>query len=157
MSGAAHLRIVIALLVVGGISSLAPYVASPFFKDITPFSPFGWVGGLGGIALAAWLCRGSNIARNLLVIFSILGLLFYGILLLTILRDSWSIAAVLGIFVHFVRLLPVGLDVLQRRARRTRPPPQRCRYRSGKPISAESSMKSWAGNPNDKSLRDSRP
>jgi hypothetical protein len=97
MNGIVHLRIVVAIFVVGGIIALLPYVLFPFMDDIH-LSPFGWVGGLGGIALAAWLCRGSNIARNLLVIFSILGLLFYGILLLTILRDSWSIAAVLGIF-----------------------------------------------------------
>jgi hypothetical protein len=97
MSGAAHLRIVIALLVVGGISSLAPYVASLFFKDITPYSPFGWVGGLV-IALAAWLSRGSMIARNLLVLVSILGVLFYGLLTLEAVKHSWSIAALIGFF-----------------------------------------------------------
>ena len=75
MSGATHLRIVIALLIVGGISSLAPYVATLFLKDVTPFSPFVWAGGLV-IALAVWLSRGSMIARNLLVVVSIIGLLF---------------------------------------------------------------------------------
>ena len=45
MSGAAHLRIVVALFIVGGILALAPYVASLFQKTST-FSPFGWVGGL---------------------------------------------------------------------------------------------------------------
>ena len=66
--------------------------------DDISVSPFGWVGGVGSIALAAWLSRGSNIARNLLIVLSILGLLFYGMLLLSILRDSRSTAAVLGIF-----------------------------------------------------------
>ena len=97
MSGATHLRIVIALLVVGGIASLAPYVASPFFKDITPFSPFGWAGGFL-IPLAIWLSRGSIIARNLLVVVSILGVLFCGYLALAAIRHSLSIAAVIGVF-----------------------------------------------------------
>jgi hypothetical protein len=97
MSGAAHLRIVIALLVIGGISSLAPYVASLFFKDVTPYSPFGWTGGFV-IALAAWLWRGSMIARNLLIVVSILGVLFYGLLALAAVKHSWSIAAMIGLF-----------------------------------------------------------
>jgi hypothetical protein len=97
MSGAAHLRIVIALLVIGGISSLAPYVASLFFKDVDPYSPFAWAGGLV-IALAAWLSRGSMIARNLLVVVSIIGVLFYSYLAFVALRYSLSIAAVIGVF-----------------------------------------------------------
>jgi hypothetical protein len=97
MSGAAHLRIVIALLVVGGIASLAPYVASPFFKDITPFSPFSWAGGFL-IPLGIWLSRGSIIARNLLVVVSIIGLLFWSYLALAAIKHSASIAAVIGVF-----------------------------------------------------------
>jgi hypothetical protein len=97
MSGAAHLRIVIALLFVGGISSLAPYVASPFFKDITPFSPFSWAGGLL-IPLAVWLWRGSIIARNLLIVVSSIGVLFWGYLALMAIQHSWSVAAVIGVF-----------------------------------------------------------
>ena len=97
MSGATHLRIVIALLIVGGISSLAPYVATLFLKDVTPFSPFVWAGGLV-IALAVWLSRGSMIARNLLVVVSIIGLLFYGYLALTALKHSWYVAAAIGFF-----------------------------------------------------------
>jgi hypothetical protein len=97
MSGATHLRIVVALLVVGGISSLAPYLAAPFFKDITPFSPFSWAGGLL-IPLAVWLWRGSIIARNLLVVVSIIGVLFWGYLALAAVRYSGSIAAVIGVF-----------------------------------------------------------
>jgi hypothetical protein len=97
MSGAAHLRIVIALFVIGGILALAPYVASLFSEDITLY-PFGWVGGLASIALAIWLSRGSNIARTLLAVFSVLGLLFYGGLLFSVLKYSLAIAAVLGVF-----------------------------------------------------------
>ena len=97
MSGAAHLRIVIALLVVGGISSLAPYVASLFVKDIAPFSPFSWAGGFL-IPLAAWLSRGSMIARNLLVVVSIIGVLFWSYLALAAMKYSWPIAAWIGIF-----------------------------------------------------------
>jgi hypothetical protein len=97
MYGIVHLRIVITLFVIGGIVALLPYMLFLFLDDIN-LSPFGWVGGIGSIVLAAWLSRGSNIARNLLIIASILGLLFYGTLLLTILKQSWSTAAVLGVF-----------------------------------------------------------
>ena len=97
MSGATHLRIVVALFVVGGILALAPYVASLFSEDVNLY-PFGWVGGLASIALALWLAHGSNIARNLLVVFSVLGLLFYGGLVFAVLKHSLAIAAVLGVF-----------------------------------------------------------
>jgi hypothetical protein len=97
MSGAAHLRIVIALLVVGGLSSLAPYLASPFFEGITPFSPFSWAGGFL-IPLAVWLWRGSIIARNLLIVVSSIGVLFWGYLALMAIQHSWSVAAVIGVF-----------------------------------------------------------
>jgi hypothetical protein len=98
MSGIAHLRIIVALFVVGGIVALSPYALSLFMDGINLY-PFGWVGGVASIALAAWLYRGSNIARNLLIVFSVLGLLFYGALLIMIVRDSIEAAAVLGIFV----------------------------------------------------------
>jgi uncharacterized MnhB-related membrane protein len=98
MSGTAHLRIIVALFVVGGIVALSPYALSLFMDGINLY-PFGWVGGVASIALAAWLYRGSNIARNLLIVFSVLGLLFYGALLIMIVRDSLQAAAVLGIFV----------------------------------------------------------
>jgi hypothetical protein len=98
MSGTAHLRIIVALFVVGGIVALLPYAFSLFMDGINLY-PFGWVGGVGSIALAAWLYRGSNIARNLLIVFSVLGLLFYGALLIMIVKDSLQAAAVLGIFV----------------------------------------------------------
>jgi hypothetical protein len=98
MSGTAHLRIIVALFVVGGIVALLPYALSLFMDGINLY-PFGWVGGVASIALAAWLYRGSNIARNLLIVFSVLGLLFYGALLIMIVRDSLQAAAVLGIFV----------------------------------------------------------
>jgi hypothetical protein len=98
MSGTAHLRVVIALFVVGGVLALLPYALALFVDNISVY-PFGWVGGVGSIALAVWLSRGSNIARNLLIVFSILGVLFYGALLVMILKYSWSSAAFLGIFV----------------------------------------------------------
>jgi hypothetical protein len=62
MAGIVHLRIVIALFLIGGIAALMPYALSLFSKDVKPY-PFGWVGGLSSIALALWLLRGSNIAR----------------------------------------------------------------------------------------------
>jgi len=97
MNGIVHLRIVIAVFVVGGIVALLPYALFLFLDGIS-VSPFGWLGGVGSIALAAWLSRGSNIARNLLVAFSIFGFVFYGMLFFAMLRDSRSAAAVLGIF-----------------------------------------------------------
>jgi hypothetical protein len=97
MSGAAHLRIVIALFVIGGILALAPYVASLFSSDINLY-PFGWVGGLASIALAIWLSRGSSIARNLLIVFSVLGILFYGGLAFAALKHSLAFTAALGAF-----------------------------------------------------------
>jgi hypothetical protein len=97
MSGAAHLRIVVALLIVGGIASLAPYVAAPFFKDVTPFSPFSWAGGFL-IPFGIWLWRGSIIARYLLIVVSGIGVLFWSYLALAAVRYSLSVAAVIGVF-----------------------------------------------------------
>lgn len=97
MNGIVHLRIVVTIFVVGGIVALLPYALFPFVEGIS-VSPFGWLGGVGSIALASWLSRGSIIARNLLVAFSISGVVFYGMLLLAALRDSRSTAVVLGIF-----------------------------------------------------------
>jgi hypothetical protein len=96
MSGAAHLRIVVALLIVGGIGALAPFVASPFFEAVTPYSPFGWVGGFV-IAIALWLSRGSIIACNLLVLVSAIGVLFWSWVTFEAAKHSWSIAAVPGL------------------------------------------------------------
>ena len=67
------------------------------FKDITPFSPFVWVGGVL-IPLAVWLSRGSIIARNLLVVVSMIGVLFWSYLALAAVRPDWSIAAMIGVF-----------------------------------------------------------
>ena len=97
MSGAAHLRIVVALLVVGGLSSLAPYVAALFVDDVAPYSPFSWTGGLL-IPLAAWLARGSPIARNLLIMVSIIGVVFWSYVTFAALKYSASVAAVVGVF-----------------------------------------------------------
>jgi hypothetical protein len=97
MAGIVHLRIVIALYLIGGIAALTPYALSLFSEDIEPY-PFGWVGGVASIALAFWLSRGSSIARTLLIIFSCIGLAFYGILVLMIGSQSWAIAAFVGVF-----------------------------------------------------------
>jgi hypothetical protein len=122
MSGAAHLRIVIALFVIGGILALAPYVASLFSEDVNLY-PFGWVGGLASIGLAIWLSRGSNIARTLLVVFSALGLLFYGGLALAVLKNSLAIAAALGLFAalsaYSLWVLMFSKDVRAELARRS--------------------------------------
>ena len=53
---------------------------------------------MSSIALALWLSRGSNIARTLLVIFSCLGLAFYGYLALMVGSRSWTIATFVGVF-----------------------------------------------------------
>jgi hypothetical protein len=97
MAGIVHLRIVIALFLVGGVSALMPYALSLFSEDVEPY-PFGWVGGISSIAVALWLSRGSNIARTLLIIFSCLGLVFYGYLVLMAGTKSWQVTAFVGIF-----------------------------------------------------------
>jgi hypothetical protein len=97
MAGIVHLCLVIAVFLVGGIAALMPYALSLFSEDVKPF-PFGWVGGLSSIALALWLSRGSNIARALLILFSCLGLAFYGYLALMVGSRSWTTAAFLGVF-----------------------------------------------------------
>ena len=97
MAGIVHLRIVIAVFLVGGIAALIPYALSLLSEDVKPF-PFGWVGGLSSIALALWLSRGSNIARALLILFSCLGLAFYGYLALIVGSRSWTTAAFIGVF-----------------------------------------------------------
>jgi hypothetical protein len=93
-----HLRIVVAVFVVGGIAALVPYALSLFLDDISVF-PFGWAGGFGSIALAAWLSRGSDVARILLIVVSVFGILIYGYLFAAALRASGTVAAVLGIVV----------------------------------------------------------
>jgi hypothetical protein len=98
MSGTVHLRIVVAVFVVGGIAALVPYGLALFSDDIDLF-PFGWAGGIGSIALAVWLSRGSNIARVLLVVVSVFGVLIYGYLFVMVLSHSWAAAAVLGAIV----------------------------------------------------------
>ena len=98
MSGTVHLRIVVAIFVVGGIAALVPYALALFSDDISLF-PFGWAGGMGSIALAIWLSRGSNIARVFLLVVSVFGVLIYGYLFAISLKHSWAAAAVLGIIV----------------------------------------------------------
>src|SRR5271156_287802 len=98
MSGIVHLRIVVILFIVGGIISLVPYVSSLFLDGVS-VTPFGWVGGVASIAFATWLSRGSTIARVVLAFFSILGVLFYGMLMVMSVRVSWPTATVLSVFI----------------------------------------------------------
>jgi hypothetical protein len=98
MTGIAHLRIVITIFVVGGIAALVPYALALFSDDISLF-PFGWAGGFGSIALAAWLSRGSDIARVLLIVVSVFGIVIYGYLFVASLRASGTVTAILGIIV----------------------------------------------------------
>ena len=53
---------------------------------------------MSSIALALSLSRGSNVARAVLVIFSCLGLAFYGYLAPMVGSRSWTTAAFLGVF-----------------------------------------------------------
>ena len=96
MSGATHLRMVIALLVVGGTTSLAPYVALSFqgHHAVLPIR----LGRRILIPLAVRLSRGSIIARNLLVVVSMIGVLFWSYLALAAMKYGWSIAAMIGFF-----------------------------------------------------------
>jgi hypothetical protein len=98
MTGVAHVRIVVTIFVVGGVLALVPYALSLFLDDISLF-PFGWAGGFGSIALAAWLSRGSDVARILLIVVSVFGIVIYGYLFAAALRASGTVAAILGIIV----------------------------------------------------------
>jgi len=55
-----HLRIVVTIF------ALLPYVLFPFVEGIS-VSPFGWLGGVGSIALAAWLSVAASRVNTLMV------------------------------------------------------------------------------------------
>jgi hypothetical protein len=97
MVGIVHLRVVVTIFVIWGILSILPYALSFLVDDEQAF-PFGWVSGVTCIALAVWFSRGSKIARYLLIVLSIIGLLYYGLYFFAVVGDSWSNAAPLGIF-----------------------------------------------------------
>jgi hypothetical protein len=95
MSGIVHLRIVVTIFVVGGIVSLLPFALS-FFMDGVHTSVSQLAGGIGGMAIAIWFSRGSHIARYIMIIYSIFGLLICG-LLLFLLAGHLELAAIVGV------------------------------------------------------------
>jgi hypothetical protein len=112
MSGIVHLRVVVIIFVVGGIVSLLPFALS-FFMDGVHTSVSQLVGGIGGVAIAIWFSRGSHIARYIMITLRIVVISGRGTT--GIGRHRWR-------YGRFLRLLPVGFDVLQGCARRTFPP-----------------------------------
>ncbi len=80
MSGIVHLRIVVTIFVIGGIVSLLPFALSLFMDGVNT-SVSQLVGGIGGMAVAIWFSRGSHIARYIMIIYSIIGLLLCGLVL----------------------------------------------------------------------------
>jgi hypothetical protein len=96
MTGTTHLRIVTTIFIVSGIFILLPYVMSLFLDGLhTP--PIGLIGGIGSIAVAVWFSRGSNIARYLLIVSSILGLLICLFLLFVGVAEDGPTGAVIGV------------------------------------------------------------
>jgi hypothetical protein len=77
MIGIVHLRVVVTIFCVWGILSCLPYALSFLVDDEQAF-PFSWVSGVACIAFSVWFSRGSNIARYLLIVLSIIGLLVDG-------------------------------------------------------------------------------
>lgn len=55
------------------------------------------VGGIGGMAVAIWFSRGSHIARHLMMIYSIFGLLLCGLSLLFLLTGNYGLSAVVAV------------------------------------------------------------
>jgi hypothetical protein len=96
MSGVAHLRIVVAVFTVGGVLALLLYASSLFLSDMGVF-PFLWANGLASIGLAIWLYRGSNVARILLIVLSVIGILLWGAFFIGSVRHSLAVATVPGI------------------------------------------------------------
>jgi hypothetical protein len=80
MSGIVHLRIVVTIFVVSGIVSVLPFALSLLMDGVHTSVP-SLVGGIGSIAIAIWFSRGSNIARYIMIVYSIFGLLLCGLLL----------------------------------------------------------------------------
>jgi hypothetical protein len=96
MSGVVHLRIVVTIFVVGGIVSLVPFALS-FFVDGVHTSASNLLGGIGSAAIAILFSRGSNIARHLMIIYSIFGLLLWGLSLLFLLTGNYGLSAVVAV------------------------------------------------------------
>jgi hypothetical protein len=92
-----------ALVAVGdnriGKVSLLPFALSLFMDGVHTFMS-SLVGGLGGIAIAIWFSRGSHIARYIMIIYLIFGLLFCGLALFLLAGHlEWAILiGVIGAF-----------------------------------------------------------
>jgi hypothetical protein len=95
MSGVVHLRIVVTLFVAGGIVSVLPFALSLFMDGVHTSVP-SLLGGVGTAAIAILFSRGSNIARYLMIIYSIFGLLLC-ILLLFLLGGCLEWAVLFGV------------------------------------------------------------
>ena len=96
MAGIVHLRIVVAIFVIGGIVSLLPYGLS-FLVDGMHTSPFGLISAIGSIAIGVWLSRGSEIARYILIVISIFGLLLCGLVVFLVAGSNGPLGAALGL------------------------------------------------------------
>jgi hypothetical protein len=96
MHGVVHLRVVMALFVGGGCLAILQTAVSLQSPDGTT-----WLGAIVaplGIILAAWLSRGSTIARALLIVLSIVGLAVYVIMFFLTVSDGWLDAVPLAVF-----------------------------------------------------------
>jgi hypothetical protein len=90
---------VVTFFVISGIVSLLPFALS-LFMDGVDTSASSLVGGIGGMAIAIWFSRGSHIARYIMIIYSIFGLLLCGLLLI-LLAGHLELAALLGVAAVF--------------------------------------------------------
>ena len=96
MAGIVHLRLVMALFIIGGCLAILPYALSLAIDE--SFSPLGAIFGVVAIVLAVWLSQGSTIARSLLIVMSIVGFVVYVITFVLTLGDSWLDAIPLAVF-----------------------------------------------------------
>ena len=96
MGGIVHLRVVMALFIIGRCLAILPYALS-LAIDESP-SPLGAIFGVVAIALAVWLSRGSTIARSLLIVLSIVGLVVYIVTFFLTVGESWLDAIPLAVY-----------------------------------------------------------
>ena len=96
MSGV-HLRIVVTIFVAGGIVSVLPFALSLFVEGVHS-SAYNVFGSVGSAAIAILFSRGSNIARSLMNIYSIFGVLVCGLLLLLfLLAGNFGLSIVVAV------------------------------------------------------------
>jgi hypothetical protein len=123
MAGLVHLRVVMALFIIGGCLAILSFALSPLIDE--SFSALGAIFGVVAIVLAVWLSRGSTIARVLLIVLSIVGLAVYVITFFLTLGDSWldaiplAVLAVLSAYCLWVLTFSEDLraELASRRAR----------------------------------------